>query len=308
MRDPGEEAAGGRAAERAGIGAGLRVHAALTAVQLIFGGFHVVAKAVLAALDPLELAGLRVIIATPVLLALAWRRDRVLPRWRDLPHLALLGLLGVFANQLLFIVGLDRTTASNAAILMPSIPVFAVALGAVARIERIGPRRLAGVALSVAGALAVLDPRRLTLGNEAAIGNLLVLLNCLSFAGFLVAQRPILARLPWRTVIAWSFLFGGGGVAAVSAPTIAAVDVAAVPAAAWWGVAYIVALPTVLAYSLNTWAVRRSSPAVVAAYTTLQPLFAAALAAAFLGERLGGREAAGFALIASGLWLAGRRR
>ena len=43
--------------------------------------------------------------------------------------LALLGFLGVFANQLLFIHGLEHTTATNASILMPSIPVFAVGGG-----------------------------------------------------------------------------------------------------------------------------------------------------------------------------------
>jgi drug/metabolite transporter (DMT)-like permease len=49
--------------------------------------------------------------------------------------------------------------------------------------------------------------------------------------------------------------------------------------------------------------VHRSSPALVAAYTTLQPFFAAALAIAFLGERLGWEELVGFVLIAGGLSL-----
>jgi drug/metabolite transporter (DMT)-like permease len=56
-------------------------------------------------------------------------------------------------------------------------------------------------------------------------------------------------------------------------------------------------------YALSTWAVQRSSPALVAAYTTLQPFFAAALAVAFLGERIGWEELAGFVLIAGGLSL-----
>jgi drug/metabolite transporter (DMT)-like permease len=40
----------------------------------------------------------------------------------------------------------------------------------------------------------------------------------------------------------------------------------------------------------------------VAAYSTLQPLVASALAAAFLGEQFGWEEGIGFALIAAGLW------
>src|SRR6185295_336370 len=73
-----------------------RVHLTLLLVQLSFGGFHVVAKAALAELPPLALAAIRVSVATPILLALAWWHDRFIPRREDLPVLALLGGLGLF--------------------------------------------------------------------------------------------------------------------------------------------------------------------------------------------------------------------
>lgn len=216
-------------------GPGLRVQATLCLVQTAFGGFHVVAKAVLFALPPLALAGLRVAAATPFLVWLAWRKDHFVPARRDLPWLALLGFLGVTANQLFFITGLRLTTAINASILQPSLPVFAVAAAAVLGIERIGPRRLVGIGLSVAGALAVVNPLRLSANGPAVLGNCLILLNCLCYALFLVLQRPLLERIPWRTLIAWSFVFGGGAVVLVSLPTLARLDWPAVPAGAWWG-------------------------------------------------------------------------
>lgn len=283
------------------------VHSVLVAVQLMFGVFHVVAKAALAEMAPLALAGIRALVAAPLLLALAWRIDRVLPRRRDLPVLALLGALGVLANQVLFIEGLKRTTATNAAILMVGIPVFAVAVAAVLGIERVGPARLAGVALAVAGALVLLQPARLTLGSGVALGNALITTNAVCYATFLVLQRPVLRRLPWRTVIAWAFLFGGGGVLLLAWPDLAALPRAHLSPATWWGVLYIALFPTAFAYAASTWAVRRSSPALVAAYSTLQPLVAAILAAIFLGERIGWAEAAGFTLIVAGLWWASAR-
>ena len=279
-----------------------RIHLTLLLAQAAFGGFHVVAKAVLSSLSPLALAGLRVSLATPFLVWLAWRRDRVIPERRDLPMLAFLGVLGIFANQIFFIIGLQHTTATNAAILQPSMPVFAAATAALLGIERLAPRRLAGILLSVAGALVLVNPLRFAIDHDMAVGNLLILLNCLSYALFLVLQRPLLERIPWRTLIAWSFVFGGGGVLLVSLPWLAELHAAEVPAGAWWGVAYIVALPTVFGYAANTWAVRRSSPATVAAYSTLQPLITALLAVVFLGERLGWVEGLGFALIVAGLW------
>jgi drug/metabolite transporter (DMT)-like permease len=285
-----------------------RVHGALLAVQVIFAGYHVTAKAVLSTLDPFTLVGLRVLLATPILIVLAWTVDRVLPRPGDLPILATLGFLGVFANQLLFINGLERTAATNAAILMPSIPVFAVAVGALLRIERVGPVRLAGIVLAAVGALVMVNPLHFSLGHGALVGNELILCNCLCFATFLVLQRPILRRLPWRTVIAGAFTFGALGMAIVTGPRIAAVDFAALPAGVWWGLGYIVLFPTVLSYSLNTWAVRRSSPSLTATYTTLQPVATATLAAIFLAESPGWVQGVGFALIAGGLWVVSRNR
>ncbi|MFY9826049.1 MAG: DMT family transporter [Thermoanaerobaculia bacterium] len=283
--------------------AAFRVHLTLLLVQLSFGGFHVVAKALLSHLAPLALAAIRVGFATPILLALAWRRDHVLPARRDLPILALLGGLGVFANQLLFITGLKHTTATNAAILMLSVPVFATAAAAVFGIERVSAGRLLGIALSVAGALVLVNPLHFSTDPQTAQGNLMILGNGLCYALFLVLQRPVLTRLPWRTVIAWSFLFGSLGVLAVAMPALAALQPSTLSAATWLGLLYILAFPTVFAYAASTWAIRRSSPALVAAYTTLQPLVAAALAAAFLGERFGWAEGLGFGLILGGLWL-----
>src|SRR5687768_5495967 len=95
-------------------GPGPAVHTALLLVQLAFGGFHVVAKALLTGMAPMLVVGLRVLIATPLLVAIAWRRDHTLPSARDWAWLALLGSLGVTANQILFIEGLQHTTASNA--------------------------------------------------------------------------------------------------------------------------------------------------------------------------------------------------
>jgi drug/metabolite transporter (DMT)-like permease len=313
---------------------GRRVHLGLLVAQLCFGGFHVVGKAVLADVPPLALAAIRVGCAAPLMAIFAWRHDRLLPARRDLPMLALLGMLGVCGNQVLFVLGLQRTTAINCSILMPTMPVFAVLAGAAFGIERIGVRRLVGVALSVAGALVLANPVHLLAGTalglalgvgpggggpgaaggaaaaaggggapaSVALGNAMLIGNCICWACFLVLQRPILRRLPWRTVIAWSFVLGAVPTMVLGWPQLAALRFREVPRLDWLGVVYTVVFATLVAYSISTWAVRRSSPALVAAYSTLQPVVATALAATFLGERLGWTEGIGFALIAAGLW------
>ena len=284
-----------------------KLHGALLAVQLLFSGFHVAGKWVMGEIHPFALACMRVGFVTPVLLALAWQHDRIIPRGRDLLYLALLGGLGVFGNQVLFLWGLSYTTATNAAVFLPSVPVFAAAIGAVLGIDRIGPRRFAGIALAVAGALVVLDTTHFDLADDATLGNLLVLANCCLFAAFLVLQRPLLRRLPWRTVIAGSFAFGSIGVFAVGGRELAAIEFSEIPNGTWVAVAYAL-MATLIAYMINSWAVQRSSPTLVAAYTTVQPVTSALLASWFLAETIGWKQAVGFVLIAGGLWVVSKRQ
>ena len=279
----------------------MRVHLALLFVQITFGAFHVISKGVLVHLSPLALAGVRALVAAPLVFAFAWHLERVVPQRRDLPALAGLGLLGVLGNQVLYILGLQLTTAGTAGILMPSIPIFALAFAAALGIERLDRSRLVGVALAVAGALVLLSPGGVAVGGGSALGNLLILGNCAAYAGYLVLQRPLLFRMPPLTVVAWTFVFGGAATVVVGAPAMLRAFPVAMPAAAWWGIAYIILIPTAVNYVLNSWALRRSSPALVATYTTLQPVIAASLGFLFLHETPGLRELGGFALIASGL-------
>lgn len=284
----------------------MRVHLALLFVQVTFGSWHVFGKYALRFFEPMALADLRVLGATPIFLAASFAGGSGLPKKSDLPILIVLGLLGVTMNQLLFIEGLSHTTATNAGILMPSIPVFTVAIGAIFGAEYLGKKRALGVAIAVGGAFVMLDPTRFDLSSGRLIGNLLILGNCLAYSAFMVLQRGIVHRMKPLAVIAWAYTFGGIAALIVAGPALFAMDVASIPAIGWWTVVYVVLVPTTINYALITWAIKHTSPAVVATYTTLQPITSAVLAAIFLEETVGLPEAIGFVLIAGGLFLVSR--
>ncbi|MEQ9501739.1 MAG: DMT family transporter [Deltaproteobacteria bacterium] len=284
------------------------VHAVLVFVQASFAAFHVFGKHILHEVDPMVLAALRVSFAAPILFAAAWFVERHRPAWRDLLHLSYLGLFGVCLNQLLFIHGLERTTATNAAILMPAIPAFSAALAILFRVERLSWLRGLGIASATLGAIVLVDPTQFELDSDTAVGNLLVLLNCLSYALFVVLQRPVLERVPPLTLTAWAYVFGGLGVLVVAGPTLVATDLTSYAPLSYAGIAYILIVPTTLNYALVTWAIRRSSPTLVSTYITMQPMFAATFARIFLGEAIGLHQLAGFVLIVVGLLLVIRSR
>ncbi len=278
------------------------VHAALLSAQVFFGVFHVVAKAALAHMEPLALAAVRVAIATPLMAWIAWRHDRFLPRLpRPSPPRPARGARGVRQPD-----PVHRGAALHDRDQCLDPDALAAGLRRGGRgllgVEKVGPRRLLGIALSVAGALVLVNPLRFSADGRAALGNGLILINCGCYAVFLVLQRPAAAPHPLADGDRRRLRVRRRRVLAVSAPALARLQPASLPAGALVGVAYIVVFATVLAYAINTWAVRRSSPSLVAAYGTLQPLVAAVLAAAFLGEHFGWAEGLGFALILAGLW------
>ncbi|MBZ0274364.1 DMT family transporter, partial [bacterium] len=221
----------------------------------------------------------------------------------DLWAFAKLGLFGVFLNQVLFIVGLSYTTATNVGILMPAIPVFTAALAAAFRVERLTAAKIVGIASAVAGALVVLDAARAAPMSGRLLGNVLILANCASYAMYLVLQRPVLARVPPLTLTAGAYAAGGLGVVIVSSSSLSEFTHQTHASLVYLGLAYVILMPTILGYAANMWAVRHSSSTLAATYVTLQPIVTASLAAIFLGETLGWREAIALVLIVTGLML-----
>jgi|WetSurMetagenome_2_1015567.scaffolds.fasta_scaffold115275_1 drug/metabolite transporter (DMT)-like permease len=284
-----------------------KVHAALLFVQVTFGAFHVFGKGLLSQLPPLAVVASRSLVSMPLLLLLALRVDKTVPPARDIARFAVLGFLGIFANQLLYVFGLQLTSAINAAIIMPSIPVCVALIAWATGTERMTRAKALGVSLAVAGALAILDPSRLAHASGSLLGNALLLGNCLVYALYLVLQRDLLLRYHPLTVVSWAFGFGGLGIVAVSAPTLARTDFSHLTTGGWVALAYIAVIPSGVNYALNSWAMVRSSPALVATYTTLQPVAAAVLAVLILGEHATWQEALGFGLIAAGLMCVSRK-
>ena len=103
---------------------------ALVAVQVCFATFPVFGKIAMRSVTPFDVAALRAVAGAALLGLLAGPRLRREPPLAPRDHVELVGLslLGIVGNQLLFIWGLHRSTATNAALISAIIPVFTIAL------------------------------------------------------------------------------------------------------------------------------------------------------------------------------------
>ncbi len=277
-------------------------HLALIAVQLMFGSWPIVGKIALRALPSTGLVALRIGGAAIIFIIL----QRVLgqmriPARKDLAWMALYSLLGVVLNQFLFVKGLSLTTVINATLLGTTIPVFTLLVSIIFGYDSLSLRKAVGILLAAAGVVYLVDPLRADFSGQTALGNLLIIINSLSYGAYIALSKDMLKRYGALTFITWVFIFGALLTIPIGALTLAAVPLGTVDASIWLAVIYIIVVPTVGAYYANAWALARVSPSTVAVYIYLQPLIAFALAPLILGERWNSRTWIASILIFAGV-------
>jgi drug/metabolite transporter (DMT)-like permease len=283
----------------------VRPYVALLAVQLCFGSFPVFGKLALEEAAPLVLASFRAVVGAAALTLLA----RVLEPdvtfdARDRRKLVVLSFFGVVANQILFIFGLSKTTATNTTLLTATVPILTLVVAAVISRRWPARRRLLGIPVALAGLLWLLGVSRLDSDGSTFLGNTLILGNALSYSVFLVLARDVLTRHSAIRVTAAIFRYAAIPVVLVALPDLLRFRPAALTARAWTGIAGTVVLATVVSYALNAWALARTDSATTAMFIYVQPLVAITLARAVLGESPSPRTAAAAALIFLGIALA----
>ena len=277
-------------------------HVALVLVQIMFGTWPIFGKLVLRSMSSTSLVGIRILGAAAVLTLLQRKLGqlRQLPK-RVLAWLVLSSLLGVVLNQLLFVKGLSLTTAINATLLTTTIPVITLGVSIALGYDGPSVRRILGIALAAAGVIYLVDPWRANFTAETTLGNVLILCSSLSYGAYIAVSRDLFRRYGALNVITWIFVVGAIISLPISVYAWSSESRGTISAGVWLIVPYIVLVPTVGAYYLNSWAITRVAPSVVAIYIYLQPLLSFGLAPLILGETWNSRTLVACALIFAGV-------
>jgi drug/metabolite transporter (DMT)-like permease len=218
-------------------------------------------------------------------------RDR-----RDYLLLAFYSVLGVSLNQLLYLAGLERTTATTAQMFIVAGPAITLAVGMMRGVEHGTPLKWTGIVLAASGALTLVA----AVPANNRLGNLFVLTNVVIYSIYLVLTRGIVRRYHPLTVITWIFAFGAIALVPIGAGPLIR-ELPALSREGWLAVVWIIALPTVAAYYLNVWALLHVESSIVSTFVYLQPVLTAVMAVAILGERPSARLIPSAVLIAAGV-------
>jgi len=194
---------------------------------------------------------------------------------KDIIRLAICGVFGVAINQLLFFKGLNITTPINAAIIMTTNPVLVIILSAVILHEKLNIRKVIGIALGLIGASAlILNGGSLSSNTDFMLGNTFVFINAISYGLYLVLVKPLMQKYHPITVMFYVFGFGFLYVLPFGYSELLAVEWTIFPPKIMWEVAFVVVCTTVIAYLLNSSALKQLNPSTVSIYIYTQPVLA----------------------------------
>ncbi len=273
-------------------------------MTVAFGMSFVATKVALRGFEPLLIALLRFSLAGAALW-LVWRalprRGRAAPG--DLRRLALLGFVSLTVYFSFENLGIARTSASAAAILIGVIPVFVLILNHFTLREPAAARQWLGVALSFAGIVALVLAAGAASGGSLT-GNLLVLAASLAAAVYSLLARRLLLRRSALFVTAWQNLFGALFMAPLALVEAVLTGVRQPTGASVTGVLFLTVVCSMLAYLLLNYAFRFLPASRVGPFINLTPVVAVAGAYVVLGERFTVAQAVAAAVVVAGVWLA----
>lgn len=289
----------------------LRAHIFLFSVQVIYALNYSIAKDLMPTyISPFGLVTMRIGGACILfwILSLFMKPEKV--ERDDLKKLFVLALFGVFINQISFLWGLSLSTPINSAIIMVSNPIAVMLFTFFVMKEKITALKVSGIGLGAAGALILLLFKAngsFSIGSDTITGDLLTLVNSLSWAIFVVMTKPYMQKYQTTTVMKWVFLAGAIYLFPWSTPELFKVDWQHLPSHAIIAMLFVVVGTTFLAYLLNMYALKTLSSSVVSMYIYLQPFLATLFAIALGKDSLNIVKIISAALIISGVYLAGKK-
>jgi len=267
-----------------------------------------------AGIPPTRLTALRCTGAAVCLLAVlavvAPRRLRI--TWREVPFLAVFGVVGVAMTQFLYYYAIGRMPVGIALVFEMTAPVFIALYVWLVRREKVRSRLWLALLLSLSGLILVAEVWE---GggslNPQGVGAALIAALCLA-AYYLLGERGTVDRDPvgltcWSFVAAalfwaaaapwWEF---DAGVLTERVP----VSMGSLTVPLWMLVVWIVVLGAILPFWLSIAALRHLPPTAAGLVATAEPVFASIVAWLWVEQVLSGWQVAGGIVVLTGIVLA----
>ncbi|AEW99666.1 DMT family transporter [Streptantibioticus cattleyicolor] len=276
---------------------------AVVAAALFWSSSYAVTKRVLDDVGPLGIGAVRFTLATGLLgvIVRLKRRRPARPDARQRRLLLLSGLLGITVYFVLENIGVDLSTASDASLIVATYPLMTMVLELVVFRVRMPLPRVTGVLMATVGAFLVVRNGAQEGGGSRWLGDVLLLLGGLAWAGYNVLGKRAGAGQDAVGVTYYQTLAGAAGFLLASPLEAGNWRVPGATASAL--LVYLAVACSVGGFLLYNYGLRRMASSVAVNILNLVPVFGVIGAVAINGESIRPAQAAGGAVIIAGVAL-----
>jgi drug/metabolite transporter (DMT)-like permease len=263
-------------------------------------------KIALREFSPLAFNGIRLLFASLILIiALFVRGEGFYLAKSDIPKILFLAIIGNTAFQLLFIHGLNWTTASNTSVIMAMTPVFVALLSVLLKQEKIHWAGWLGIVISFIGFYFIITKQVGTFhfSWEELRGDLMILAGNFFWAIYTVFSKPFLEKispLKWTSI---TLAVGTVFYLPFAALDIVRIQWSEISFQAWAALIFSGLFAIAICYVIWYASVRRVGNSKTAIYGYLTPIFTILFAYLLIAERITLLQIGGALIIFAGVYL-----
>jgi drug/metabolite transporter (DMT)-like permease len=223
----------------------------------------------------------------------------------DWVKIILLAVIGHTCYQLLFIYGINATTASNASLLMACVPIYTGIMSSIAGYEKVRPTTWISIFLSFFGIFLIIsaDAEGLDFSSSHFKGNILIILASLSWAIYTVVAAPLLKKYSPVKLTAITMSIGTLLLVPFSIKELSRQNWQNISTLSWLGFIYSFLLAIALGYVIWYKGVEKIGSTRTSIYSNLTPIFTAFFAWLLLSETITVYYLIGASVIFLGIYL-----
>jgi drug/metabolite transporter (DMT)-like permease len=280
---------------------------ALGVVCIVWGVSWVGTKEAVRYMPPIQMVGIRQILAGLAYVGWFVVKGHGLPRKREWYPILLLSFLNFMVSNGLATWGVKLTTAGLSAILGAIFPLWLVIILAFREKQRIPPVAWAGMLIGFGGVCIVFYEHLKDILDPAFIaGILLGLLAALSWAFGTIYTKAFAGNFNPYHSIGWQMLISGitlSLIAEVSGQTIPWTDVRAYT---WGAILFLVIVSSIIAFIAYLYALQKLPTGIVSLYAYVNPIVAVLSGSLITGEPLTVLIMAGSVTTLAGVYIVNR--
>ena len=228
---------------------------------------------------------------------------------KDWPKIMLASLFGASINMLSFFKGLELSTPINSAVLVTITPICTLVLSAILLKEPITKNKTLGIALGLVGALGLV-----VFGNEMRsdapnirLGNILFIVNALSYGAYLVLTRSLVQKYHPFTLLKWLFTFSLIINFPITIGDFLDIQWSTLPSWSYATIAFVVVGVTFLTYLFNAFAMTELKASTIGVFTYVQPVMGILFAVLAGKDQFTLTKIVAASLVIGGVYLASKR-